>query len=148
MNLAPQVGLEPTTLRLTAEMERKAMRSCARNFLKNERGRSPAGGRLRITSESSSYRKSDRHDLRNIVQYIRRQHGFKLQDLGIRALAGCNRLVGETDQGAEVVVQVASAHEPSHALAEFQQTFRHQVGKCLVGGCAAHLVAIAYLALG
>jgi hypothetical protein len=33
--LAPQVGLEPTTLRLTAESRREALRSYARKGLKS-----------------------------------------------------------------------------------------------------------------
>ena len=33
--LAPQVGLEPTTLRLTAESRRETLRSCARKGLKS-----------------------------------------------------------------------------------------------------------------
>src|SRR5215469_8707960 len=52
--MAPQVGFEPTTLRLTAESECEAMRRCAYKSVKNERLLQVSTPRVRTTSEENS----------------------------------------------------------------------------------------------
>jgi hypothetical protein len=45
-DLAPQVGLEPTTLRLTAESQREALRRCVPKGLNSGRKKGSAGHRF------------------------------------------------------------------------------------------------------
>ena len=70
------------------------------------------------------------------------------EDLRARFLPGGFGFFGEADEVLQIVVQHASAHESSRALAELQQAGGDEAAERLVGGGAAGVEALGDLSFG